>query len=35
MKYKYTVDVTSDFKSGYRKIVKQGKNIIFIVIYSN
>ena len=27
MKYKYTVDVTSDFKSGYRKIVKQGKKI--------
>ena len=27
MKYKYTVDVTSDFKSGYRKIVKQGKKL--------
>ncbi len=27
MKYKYTVDVTSDFTSGYRKIVKQGKKL--------
>ena len=27
MKYKYTVDTTSDFKKDYKKIIKQGKKI--------
>lgn len=27
MKYKYKVDFTSEFKKGYKKIKKQGKNI--------
>ena len=27
MKYKYVVDITSDFKKNYRKIIKQGKNL--------
>ena len=27
MKYKYTVDTTSDFKKNYKKIIKQGKKL--------
>ena len=27
MKYKYTVDTTSDFKKDYKKIIKQGKKL--------
>ena len=27
MKYKYTVDSTSDFKKDYKKIIKQGKKL--------
>ena len=27
MKYKYTVDTTSDFKKDYKKVIKQGKKL--------